>query len=69
MLIRWLLFVLSAAAFSCHAAFLRDDQQLRLTDDSDNDVPGDNPLVFCDDPKDDLLAVDHIDLIPNELKK
>ena len=28
-------------------------------------VPGDSPAVFVGDPKDDLLIIDSLDLIPN----
>jgi hypothetical protein len=28
-------------------------------------VPGDNPLYFCDDPKDNILEIENVDLSPN----
>jgi hypothetical protein len=28
-------------------------------------VPGDNPLHFCGDPKDDILDIEKVDLSPN----
>jgi len=28
-------------------------------------VPGDNPLYFCDDPKDNILEIEKVDLDPN----
>jgi len=28
-------------------------------------IPGDNPLYFCDDPKDYLLEIENVDLDPN----
>ncbi|KAF2201070.1 hypothetical protein GQ43DRAFT_372359 [Delitschia confertaspora ATCC 74209] len=28
-------------------------------------VPGDNPLYFCSDPKDDILKIEKVDLSPN----
>lgn len=33
--------------------------------DADFPVPGDQPLNFCKDPKDYILEVHHVDLIPN----
>jgi hypothetical protein len=29
------------------------------------DVPGDNPLQHCQDPKDDILELESVDLDPN----
>jgi len=34
----------------------------------DFSVPGDNPLFFCSDPKDDLLKIENVDLSPNPPK-
>lgn len=31
-------------------------------------VPGDNPLEYCDSSADDILSINHADLIPNEIK-
>jgi hypothetical protein len=31
-------------------------------------VPGDNPLYFCGDPKDDILTIKKVDLDPNPPK-
>ncbi|KAF2278600.1 uncharacterized protein EI97DRAFT_372478 [Westerdykella ornata] len=31
----------------------------------DYKVPGDNPLHFCGDPKDDILTIERVDLSPN----
>ena len=28
-------------------------------------VPGDNPLYFCSDPKNDILEIEKVDLDPN----
>ena len=36
-----------------------------LNDDKSLAVPGENPLVFCEDPKDDILIVEKVDLSPN----
>lgn len=35
---------------------------------SDLNVPGDNPLTYCSDPQDYLLAIDHANLDPNPPK-
>jgi hypothetical protein len=37
--------------------------QVHLTEEYK--VPGDNPLFFCSDPKDDILVVKKVDLDPN----
>lgn len=34
-----------------------------LTDDLK--VPGNNPLYFCSDPKDNVLTIEKVDLTPN----
>lgn len=39
-----------------------DDQR---TLDDVLDVPGDNPLHYCEDPKNDILKIDKVDLDPN----
>ncbi len=31
-------------------------------------VPGDNPLFFCEDPKDNILEIENVDLSPNPPK-
>lgn len=40
-------------------------QPLNALDDEDLRVPGKNPLTYCDDPKDYILDIDHVDLDPN----
>lgn len=37
-------------------------------DDEKFPVPGDQPLFFCKDPKDYILEVHHVDLVPNPPK-
>ncbi|CAI6337456.1 unnamed protein product [Periconia digitata] len=37
----------------------------QVTIQDDFKVPGDNPLNFCADPKDDLLEIENVDLSPN----
>lgn len=34
----------------------------------DLNVPGDNPLKYCQDPEDYILSIDKADLTPNDLK-
>jgi len=36
-----------------------------VLDSDDLSVPGDNPLVYCQTPTDDILAIEHVDLDPN----
>ena len=43
-------------------------QQLPIEQDDDLKVPGDNPLYYCEDTKDYILNIDHIDLDPNPPK-
>lgn len=38
---------------------------LKALDDEKIPVPGDQPLVYCNDPKDYILEVHNVDLIPN----
>lgn len=45
-----------------------DDSQLRLQDDDPLNVPGENPLKFCADPKDNILKIIKADLDPNPPK-
>ena len=33
--------------------------------DSKTEVPGDNPMVFCQDTSDYILTIDYVDLSPN----
>ncbi|KIW06117.1 uncharacterized protein PV09_03284 [Verruconis gallopava] len=37
--------------------------QIRLSEDLQ--VPGSNPLLFCEDPTDNILTIDNVDLDPN----
>ncbi|KAF2684423.1 hypothetical protein K458DRAFT_366791, partial [Lentithecium fluviatile CBS 122367] len=37
----------------------------QVTIQEDYKVPGDNPLYFCADPKDDILEIEKVDLNPN----
>lgn len=49
------------------AGLLRGNQH-PVVELSDLDVPGDSPLVYCEDPKDNILDIDKADLIPNDPK-
>lgn len=44
--------------------FFQDQTPLRHHR-GDLSVPGDNPLVFCHDPKKDILTIEKVDLYPN----
>jgi hypothetical protein len=45
-----------------------DDSQLRLKTDDPLSVPGENPLLFCEDPSDNILEIIKADLSPNPPK-
>jgi hypothetical protein len=45
-------------------SFFGDQAALNI-DDPDLSVPGKNPLAFCRDTTDDILAIDYVDLTPN----
>lgn len=56
----------SAAALSLNLGGSSKSNQVPLTLDEDPfPIPGDNPLLYCADPKDYILQVDHVDLSPN----
>jgi hypothetical protein len=40
----------------------------QISINEDFKVPGDNPLYFCSDPKDDILKIENVDLDPNPPK-
>jgi hypothetical protein len=51
-----------------HAAagvFGSNQQPLGGITPKENEVPGENPLEFCEDPKDYLLDITKVDLEPN----
>lgn len=58
--------ILALAAASANALnVFRGDGQSRITDD-DLDVPGKNPLKFCDaDRADDIITIEEVMLTPN----
>ena len=43
------------------------DTQLVINSD-DLSVPGDNSLTYCQDPKDNILTIEYVDLSPNPPK-
>lgn len=49
----------------CSSISFLGREQAVLDSDTDLSVPGDNPLVFCQDPSDYILAIEHVDLDPN----
>ena len=58
------LFVLFAAtAYASFGINFGGKDQVHLTEEYK--VPGDNPLFFCSDPKDNILEVKKVDLDPN----
>ncbi|KAF2663209.1 hypothetical protein BT63DRAFT_380452 [Microthyrium microscopicum] len=42
--------------------------QIRLSADEPNPVPGDNPLLFCEEPSKYILQIDNVDISPNPPK-
>jgi len=55
--------LLSFALSSLATALFPGSQEIIL---DDTKVPGDNPLYYCTgSPSDDLLIVEHVNLIPN----
>jgi hypothetical protein len=50
----------SLAAFGWSST---SNDQLTLADDYK--VPGENPLLFCEDPEKNILVIDNVDLDPN----
>lgn len=59
--------ILSTALFAltASASWLGSNDQVSIANDMDLSVPGENPLVYCADPKDYILNIEKIDLDPN----
>jgi len=57
-----LLAALSVISVQASPSWVGGDQ---VTIQDEFKVPGDNPLYFCGDPKDDLVKIDSVDLDPN----
>lgn len=55
--------LLSATASARSLSFVGGDSQHALEEEFP--VPGDNPLLFCAAPKDNILTIDKVDLSPN----
>lgn len=60
-----LLAALSAVSVSATPSWMGGDQ---VTIKEEWKVPGDNPLYFCGDPKDDIAQIENVDLDPNPPK-
>jgi|TARA_R110002003_G_scaffold2123_6_gene24104 hypothetical protein len=56
---------LSAVSVSATPSWMGGDQ---VTIKEEWKVPGDNPLYFCGDPKDDIAQIENVDLDPNPPK-
>ena len=54
--------LLAATATSTSISF---GQQERLIVDGNLNVPGANPMTFCEDPATNILAIEHVNLSPN----
>lgn len=53
-----------ATSASARSSIFGSSQQLAPADE-DLSVPGESPLFFCADPKDNLLVLESVDLDPN----
>lgn len=49
----------------CTSLSILGGEQAVLDSGTDLSVPGDNPLEYCQDPSDYILAIEHVDLNPN----
>lgn len=49
----------------CSSLSFGGGDQAVLDSDTDLKVPGDNPLVYCQDPTKNILAIQRVDLDPN----
>jgi hypothetical protein len=58
-----LLAVMGAASVSASPSWIPGGGQVAINEDLK--VPGDNPLYFCSDPKDDIVQIKKVDLSPN----
>ena len=56
---------LSASSISASPSWLTGSQAALKEEFK---VPGDNPLYFCDDPADNILDIEKVDLSPNPPK-
>lgn len=55
--------VFSASVSAAAIGWGSGNEQLPLADDLS--VPGENPLLFCEDPVKNILTIDKVDLDPN----
>lgn len=62
------LLVSSLALFALVTHSFETEEQRLISQDDSLDVPGDNPFVYCQDPKNYILDIDCIDLSPNPPK-
>lgn len=58
-----LLLYLLPSLVAVQAGWLGASSELALSNDTD--VPGENPLKHCADPKDDILDLESVDISPN----
>ena len=59
-----LLATFAAAKFDA-ASFVKVAGQEVVSNEEDLAVPGDNPLYYCEDPSDNLVTIENVDLAPN----
>lgn len=65
---RLLSIFVSCLVATAFARSIRAPNQDPIAISDADEVPGDNPLVYCDDPKDNILSIDHADLTPQDVK-
>lgn len=59
------LLLCTTLATSKSLSYFGRDQAALNVDGQDLSVPGTNPLTFCRDTSDDILAIEYVDLDPN----
>lgn len=59
---------LLASTVSARSSWLSSGPSVSPNTDGSLSVPGENPLQHCQDPKDDVLTLESVDLDPNPPK-
>lgn len=59
---------LFAGSVSARSSIFATSSEIAPNVDGSLSVPGDNPLQHCQDPKDDILTLESVDLDPNPPK-
>lgn len=67
-MLTWSVLCLLLATVIARTPAFFDSASQRVLDDSKTPVPGDNPLVYCQDASEYSLSIEKVDLIPNPPK-